>query len=133
MRLVLKKNDFIKKGILEYSIDPSSGIVTCDLKYTHYSDLKKEIISSFTLIGTSVKDVLSFHYRVVGEEKRFGNYSLKVKSKDCSSVKCIIYSPDNIVIGDILFDTHNIFLTIWRMDITLPVLGENTRMRWIYG
>jgi len=133
MRLILKENDFIKKGILNYDINPHSGIVTCGLKYTYYRDLDKEIISSFTLYPTSAKDVLSFHYRVVGEVKQFGKYSLKVKSKDCSSVKCIISSDDNSLIGDVLFDTHKIFLTIWRIDVTMYISGENIRMRWVYG
>ena len=133
MILVAKKNDLIKKGVLEYHINPSSGIVNCDLKYTYYDNLDNEVNSNFTLIPTSIRDVLSFHYRVVGEVKQFGKYSLTVKSKDCASVKCNFTTQDNSAIGEILFDTHNIFLTIWRLDITVCISGEKTRIRWVYG
>ena len=96
---------------IEYELIPKT--INISPKNTQH---KTKLTGSFSLL-IDKRDLLSWNYRNLNETKIIGNNTLFVKSKDCASVKCTVTNKTNDLSGEILFDTHGIFLTIWRLDL----------------
>ena len=141
MRLIIKENDEIKNGVITYAIDDLMGSIKVKVRIepksfsvtptNHKSD--NSLISEFTLHSEDVKSCMSMSYKR-GSVIVFGGYKLIVTSKDCASVKCAISCNDNDMRGEVLLDTHGIFVLVWRLDLEYTThTGKKIRLRCIHG
>lgn len=117
MILKIRKNDSFQSGIIE--INYKNNTIEWNIKFEAKEDV--EPIFKIPAIIEAGDLLNSFSFRLVGEIKTVGEWTLVVKSKDCCSVKLAVSNRTfKEVKGEILLATNDITVKPWRIDLIYP-------------
>jgi len=112
MELYALPNDYVESGHVSY------GFFDDDIIYVK-GDIKTRDDHLFFkhLIHVDIKETLSKSHSIRGSKHVISNYMIHVKQVGCASVKADFSRFDGMIYGDVLLDTRDIKIGIFRIDL----------------